>query len=218
LQTAARAHRVLLRPQRREPIFGPLLRDLRRAEALLRAPELSPAALLQVQRVDERLRELHSERLGALLRLGPRTRVDAALVAEWIRAVEAELRVRAQPWISPVLLLEGMELEFPIEKTALMTLFFNLLRNAQAAVAAQPVGASVLVRVGEERDATGRRLMVLLVGDSSPAELSIEAIERRESGRGLAILRDLVHEWRGHLVVRAESAPWKKGVGACFPA
>src|SRR5262249_9755542 len=110
------------------------------------------------------------------------------------------------------------ELEFPVERLALMTLFQNLLRNAQAAVASEAGKGSVLVRVGEERDATGRRVLVLLVGDSARSELTLEALERRESGRGLAILRDLVHEWRGHLIVRAESAPWKKGVGACFPA
>lgn len=220
LQTAARAHGVLLRPLRREPIFGPLVSDLRRAESRLKAARLTPAALAALHRVDERLRELHSERLGSLLRLGPRTRVDAMLITAWIRDVEAELRVRMQPWTSPVLLLEGLELEFPVERQALMTLFANLLRNAQAAVASEPDAASppsVLVRVGEERDATGRRLLVLLVGDSARSELTLETVERRESGRGLAILRDLVHEWRGHLVVRAENAPLTKGVGACFP-
>lgn len=220
LQTSARAHGVLLRPLGREPIFGPLVRDLRRAEALLKATRLSPAALAALRRVDERLRELHSERLAALLRLGPRTRVDAALLTAWIRDVEAELRVHRQPWTSPVLLLEGLELEFPVERQALMTLFANLLRNAQAAVASEPSPPSpptVLVRVGEERDATGRRLLILLIGDSARGELTLETVERRESGRGLSILRDLVHEWRGHLVVRPENAPWTKGVGACFP-
>ena len=72
--------------------------------------------------------------------------------------------------------------------------------------------------VGEERDATGRRLLLLLVGDSASAEVTLEAIERRESGRGLALVRDLVHEWRGHVVVRPLAVPWTKEVGACFPA
>jgi len=219
LQAAARAHGVLLRPLGREPIFGPLLRDLRRAESLLKAPALSPKALAALGRVDERLRALHFERLGSLLRMGPRTPVGAALITAWIREVEAELRLRGEPWTSPVLLLEGLELGFPVERLALMTLFTNLLRNAQAAVASESVGPpSVLVRIGEERDATGRRVLILLVGDSAKSELTLESIERRESGRGLAILRDLVHEWRGHLIVRPESAPLRKGVGACFPA
>jgi signal transduction histidine kinase len=58
---------------------------------------------------------------------------------------------------------------------------------------------------------------VLLVGDSAESDLTIEAIESRESGRGLAIVRDLTREWHGHLVVRPESAPLRKAVGACFP-
>jgi signal transduction histidine kinase len=117
-----------------------------------------------------------------------------------------------------------LELDFPVERGALSTLFANLLRNAEAAASADAAGAAgagvgvgVIVRAGEERDQTGRRVLVLAIGDSSRRELSIEAIEGRESGRGLAIVRDLVHEWRGHLVIRPEPSPWVKGVGACFP-
>ena len=107
-----------------------------------------------------------------------------------------------------------MEVEFPVERDALATIFANLLRNAQAAAA--PAGR-VLIRLGEERDAAGRRVRVLLVGDSAESDLTIEAIESRESGRGLAIVRDLTREWHGHLVVRPERAPLRKAVGACFP-
>ena len=31
-------------------------------------------------------------------------------------------------------------------------------------------------------------------------------------------VRDLTREWQGHLIVRGEEPPWKKAVGACFPA
>lgn len=217
LRQAARGKGVPLRPLGREPVFGPLYRDLRRAETLLRR---SNPGLATLRRVDARLRGLHSERLGALLRRGPRTRVDAALLSAWAREVEAELRVRGARWTPPVLLLaglDGQELEFPVERQALGTLFANLLRNAQAAVAAEGEGGSVIVRAVAEREATGRRVLVLLVGDSATGDLSVERIERSESGRGLAVVRDLVHEWRGHLLLRPETAPWRKGVGACFP-
>jgi signal transduction histidine kinase len=117
-------------------------------------------------------------------------------------------------WTSPSVLVQGMEVEFPVDRDALATIFANLLRNAQAAAA--PDGR-VLVRLGEERDAAGRRVRVLLVGDSAESDLTIEAIESRESGRGLAIVRDLTREWHGHLVVRPENAPLRKAVGACFP-
>lgn len=220
LVQAGRGHGAVLRPLSLEPVFGPLWRDLRRAESLLESADAKrpdPRTLSALRRIDGRLRELHAERLGALLRLGPRTRLSAALLSAWIRDVEAEVRVRALPWASPRLLLEGLELEFPVERQALRALFGNLLRNAQAAVADAP-GGGVLVRVGEERDATGRRLMVLVVGDSVPGELTMQLIEQRESGRGLAIVRDVVQRWRGHLLVRPESPPFCKGVAACFPA
>ena len=64
---------------------------------------------------------------------------------------------------------------------------------------------------------TGRQWVTLLVGDSAPAALTLESIEAHESGRGLAIVRDLVRAWRGHLVVRSEPAPLVKLVGASFP-
>jgi signal transduction histidine kinase len=208
---AARAQGVSLRRLGREPVFGPLVRDLARAETLLRAPRGGEAELL---RIDRRIREVHSPRLAALLRLSPRTRLDASAVAGWIRDVEAEMRRGGAPWKDPSILLQGMAVEFPVERHALSLIFANLLRNAQAAAQ----GGEVIVRLGEERDAAGRSLTVLLVGDSAAKLVSLEAIEQRESGRGLALVRDLTREWQGHLVVRAEEPPWKKAVGACFPA
>ena len=213
LQQAAEGRGVPLRRLRNEPVFGPLFLDLQAAEAQLRQPA-GPA--------DARLGEIaaglraHGERLSALLRLGPRTRVDAALLSGWIGAVEAELRARGAPWSSPALQLQGLDLDFPIANEALSTLFANLLRNAQAAAAAAP-DPRVLVRVAEEHDAAGRRLLRLDVGDSSPQSLSLEQIEARESGRGLSLVRDLCREWQGHLQVSAEAAPWRKSVSACFP-
>jgi signal transduction histidine kinase len=98
----------------------------------------------------------------------------------------------------------------------LSTVFANLLRNAQAA-AAQGAAPRVLVRIAEERDAAGRRVLRLDVGDSAPEGLSLEQIEARESGRGLSLVRDAVRDWQGHLTIRAESPPFHKSVSACFP-
>jgi signal transduction histidine kinase len=211
LRQDARSHGVMLRPLRREPIFGPLVRDLAAAEALLRKEQPDVDRLCAI---DQRIRETHGPRLAALLRLGPRTRLGARELETWIRGVEAEVKRGGSGWTSPSVLVQGMEVEFPVERDALATIFANLLRNAQAAAA--PAGR-VLVRLGEERDAAGRRVRVLLVGDSAESDLTMEAIESRESGRGLAIVRDLTREWHGHLVVRPESAPLRKAVGACFP-
>jgi Flp pilus assembly protein TadD len=211
LRKAARAQGVPLRRLRREPVFGPLVRDLARAEAILKAPA---GGVEELARIDQRIREVHSQRLAGLLRLSPRTRLDAGAVAGWIRDVEVEMRRGGSPWRDPSILLQGMEVEFPVERSALSTIFVNLLRNAQAAAA----GGEVIVRLGAERDAAGRSLTVLLVGDSAENTVSLESIEQRESGRGLALVRDLTREWQGHIVVRAEEPPWKKAVGACFPA
>ncbi len=211
LRKAARAQGVPLRRLGREPVFGPLVRDLARAEALLGASSGGEEELL---RIDQRIREVHSARLAALLRLSPRTRLDAGALSGWIRDVEVEMRRGGAPWKDPSVLLQGPAVEFPVERSALALIFTNLLRNAQVAAA----GGEVIVRLGEERDAAGRNLTVLLVGDSSANTVSLAAIEQRESGRGLALVRDLTREWQGHLVIRAEEPPWKKAVGACFPA
>jgi hypothetical protein len=243
LMQAARGLGMTLRPLGREPTFGPLARDLARAEALLRrgrggrgsAPPArgdhaddhadadadadggsdggSDAALLAI---DGRLRGTHADRLDALLQLGPHTRLDAGEIGGWIGALEAATRRSGGGWAAPALLLGELAVDFPVERGALHAIFANLLRNAQAAVAGQD-GARVIVRVDRERDVTGRQVARLLVGDSAAAPLTLETIEARESGRGLAIVRDLVRQWRGHLVVRAEPAPFSKQVGACFP-
>jgi signal transduction histidine kinase len=113
-------------------------------------------------------------------------------------------------------MLGDLTVEFPVERSALTAIFANLLRNAQAAVAGRD-DARVIVRVDREREVTGRQVVTLSVADSAAEPLTLEAIEARESGRGLAIVRDLVRQWRGHLIVRPETAPFVKQVGACFP-
>jgi len=113
-----------------------------------------------------------------------------------------------------------LALEFPVEEPALAAIFANLLRNAEAAVAVAGPGAPaprVLIRLDRERDVTGRQSVGLYVGDSAAAPLSMADVEGRESGRGLAIVRDLVRQWRGQLTVRPELAPLTKVVGASFP-
>ena len=212
LRTAARGQGITLRRLARDPVFGPFARDLSRAEKLLASPSGGERELAAI---DRRIRETHAARLASLLKLAPRTCLDAGAVTGWIRDVEAELRRGGERRAPPSLLVQGPGLAFPVEESVLSTIFANLLRNAWSAAGAN---GHVIVRVGEERDAAGRKLMTLLVGDSAPHAISIETIEQRESGRGLAIVRDLTREWQGHLTVREEEAPWTKAVGACFPA
>ena len=214
LARAARGAGAPLRPLAREPVFGALTRELARAELLAtRSPRDGRDELAAI---DRRLRGRHADALDALLKKGPRTRLDAAALSRWIAAVEAERRQTGNGWAAPGLSLADLDLDFPVEIDALSAVFSNLLRNAQAAVDGTPE-ARVVIRADRERDVTGRQWVTLLVGDSAPAALTLESIEARESGRGLAIVRDLVRAWRGHLIVRPERAPLCKLVGASFP-
>ena len=214
LVRAARGAGSPLRPLAREPVFGALTRELARAELLATRSPLDGRDELGA--IDRRLRGPHADALDALLKMGPRTRLDAAALSRWIAAVEAERRQGGHGWAAPGLSLAALDLDFPVELAALSAIFSNLLRNAQAAVDGTPA-ARVVIRADRERDVTGRQWVTLLVGDSAPGALTLESIEARESGRGLAIVRDLVRAWRGHLVVRPEPAPLVKLVGASFP-
>ncbi len=211
---AGRGAGVALKPIEREPTFGPLVADLAKAEHLLARP--GSAGKVELLAIDARLRGEHADRLNDLLELGPRTRLDAAVLSSWIGGVEAAVRRAGLAWTAPGLSLADLQVDFPVAEPALAAIFANLLRNAQAAVAGQ-TDPRVIVRLDRDRDVTGRPLVSLSVGDSAAATLTLDAIEGRESGRGLAIVRDAVRHWRGHLVVRPEAPPIAKAVGAVFP-
>ena len=194
---AARGAGAPLRPLAREPVFGALVRDLARAELLAtRSPRDGRDEL---GAIDRRLRGAHADALDALLHLGPRTRLDAGGALALDRRRRGRAAAGGAGWAAPGLSLADLDLDFPVELDALSAVFSNLLRNAQAAVAGAPE-ARVVIRADRERDVTGRQWVTLLVGDSAAAALTLESIEARESGRGLAIVRDLVRAWRGHLV------------------
>jgi tetratricopeptide (TPR) repeat protein len=212
---AARGAGMTLKPLAREPVFGALAADLARAEQQLARPRASQDG--QLLAIDARLRGHHADRLAALLEMAPRTRLDAGVLSSWIAGVEAATRRAGLAWTPPGLSLADLQLDFPVGEEALAAIFANLLRNAQAAVADQPE-PRVVVRLDREQDVTGRPLVTLFVGDSAVRVPTLDAIEARESGRGLAIVRDAVRLWRGHLVVRTESAPLSKLIGACFPS
>ncbi|MBS2024325.1 MAG: tetratricopeptide repeat protein [Deltaproteobacteria bacterium] len=213
VREAARQLGLGLKPLAREPVFGALSTDLQAAEEQLARPPGPRDA--RIHRAASRMKA-HADALGALLQLGPRTRLDATQVSKWLLALEGEARALNQPWTSPALELLRLDLDFPIAQGALESVFANLVRNAQAAAGAHPE-PRVRIRIDEERDAAGRRLLVLSVADSSPQLVSIEQISARESGRGLGLVRDGVRAWQGFLRVRPESAPLHKSVEACFP-
>lgn len=200
---------LTLRPLEREPVFGPLARDLRRAEAAVAGQGATPL----LGELDRALRERHGPRLAELLGLGPRTTLDAARVSGWVRAVEAELGAP----LAVGLVLRDMDASVAVDGDALFTVVANLLRNGAAAVAGSP-SPHLVLRVEREADVTGRQLVTVLVADSAPRVPTLTEIEERDGQRGLGLVRDVTRRWGGHLVIRREPAPLVKAIGASFPA
>ena len=213
LMQEARGLGLHLRPLEREPVFGPLVRDLAAVEERLVRPD--PRTLPQLRLLDQRLRGEHADRLQDLLRRGPRTHLDARLVARWIDGVAGEPGRSA--WVAPGLYLQEAQVAFPMNEATLRSIFSNLLRNAVDVIGQEPSG-SVQVRVEQGRDSMGRRIVSLLVLDSSPRPLREEDMEKREADRGLGIVRETTRRWGGQIFVRPESDPFSKAVGVRFPA
>jgi len=214
LAAAARAEGLTLRRLKREPVFGALFRDLRRVERIIgqKATKAQKSAILAV---DERLRSVHADRLRHLLTLGPECQVDAAEMQRWIAAVELEWVRHKKRFVAPALKMSDLVLCFPVERQGLFQIFANLLRNAQAAVETLPEPRVVVV-LGRETDFAGRGQLTLQVGDNSPQTLSLETVESRETGRGLAVLRDTTRHYRGQIVIHTAEQPYSKYVGVRF--
>jgi hypothetical protein len=165
--------------------------------------------------LDRDFREIHAPRLAHLLATGPRTAVHPSQLAMWIRAVEVEMGQAG--WTTPAIMIADLDLAVPVAEQAMASIAVNLLRNAATAVHGAR-DARILLRVDMDRDVTGRRMVSLLVADSAKGTLSLDDIEQRDSQRGLGIVRDLVRRWSGYMIVREETAPFVKSIGAAFPA
>ena len=212
----AQALGLRLRPLRHEPVFGPLVADLRHAEALLQGPD-DDAATPCLRAIDARLRGKHADRLQQLSRSGPQTHLHAGMVARWIDSVAGELNEHGLCLAPPGLYLQEAQTAFPLPEATLLSIFGNLLRNAFSAVAQQS-NPAIEVRVEQGRDSTGRRIVSLLVRDSSSGLLDSDAIQTRPADRGLGIVREATRTWGGTMVIRCETAPFCKAVGVSFPA
>jgi tetratricopeptide (TPR) repeat protein len=206
----ARGLGVQLCPLAREPVIGSLAADLKKAETLIqRTDDVLPA----LHTIDERLRGLHLDRLQDLLRSGPRTVLTAGLLGRWIEGASR----RGPAATTPGLYLQGAQIAFPLPRATLASIVGNLLRNAVAASDGGS-GPAVEVRAEQGRDATGRRMVSLLVADACPQPLDVELIESRPPDRGLGIVRDATRAWGGEIIVREEAPPFRKSVGVRFPA
>jgi tetratricopeptide (TPR) repeat protein len=196
-----------------EPVFGPLIADLSRAESLLQ--DDSPSVIEDLRAIDERLRGVHADRLQQLLLSGPRTTVGAGLLARWIDAMTNE--PNRGPWTAPQLNLKDAEISFPLPESTLSSIFSNLLRNAIAAATDEP-NAAVEVRVEQSRDSMGKRVVSLLIADSSSQPLEVVDIDNRPADRGLGIVRETTRAWGGEIIAHDEPSPFRKIVGVRFAA
>lgn len=211
LVAAARAEGVRLRRLAREPIFGRLAADLRAVEGALR----EGTDVVELLRLDERLRTLHRDGLQQLLSSGPRCHLDAAQIQAWIAALQAELAGKKQVWTVPALQMSDLSLALPVDSAAVFQIFANLLRNAQAALR-DCEDPKVLVRVVRQTDTTGQHWIKLQIGDNATGEISSEDVESQIPGRGLGIVRDTARDWNGHVVIAPENEPYRKTVGVEF--
>jgi tetratricopeptide (TPR) repeat protein len=206
LRRAAAAAGVGLRPLDREPIFGPLVRALARAESLIGQAGTGR----EIAAVDKELRERHGPALAGLLALAPATPLDPARLAELVDTFTPDGLKLA------VALPTAADVELPLTEQALHTILSNLLRNAMDALRGS-ANPQLAVKVREDRDATGRRMISMVVADSARGMVTLEEIDGRDGQRGLGLVRDLVRRWGGHLVVLSEAPPLVKGIGAVFP-
>ena len=212
VQAARGAGRAAAAPGARAGL-GRATRDLLRAE-----PAGHPRAARrseELRAIDRRLRGQHADALTPCCR---RARAPASTPRRCPLDRRRRGRKRAEGGrrIAPALLLARSRLDFPVELDALSA-------DLQQPPAQRPGRRRRCARArpsssarDRERDVTGTSMCTLLVGDSAPAALTLEAIEVRESGRGLAIVRDLVRAWRGHLVCAPRRLRSSKLVGACF--
>jgi signal transduction histidine kinase len=207
LRRAAAAAGVGLRPLHREPIFGPLVRALARAESLIGQAGTGR----EIAAVDKDLRERHGPALAGLLTLAPATPLDPARLAELIDSLTPEGMKLA------VALPASKDVQLPLTEQALHTIISNLLRNTMEALRGS-ANPQLAIKVREERDAAGRRMITMVVADSARALVTLQEIDGRDGQRGLGLVRDLVRRWGGHLVVLSEAPPLVKGIGAAFPA
>lgn len=213
MEAAAKGRGIVLRRLDYDPILGRLHRDLAAAESLLERDHPNAKRLTTI---DLRLRGLHFDQLSQLLASGPATRIDAAALDTWVRAISSEF---SDTVIPAALFVSGDDLRFPLPHDALYTAVSNLLRNAFAASRAIP-GAppgSIVVRAARERDDLGRTLLTISIGDTVKDPLTMAMIDARPADRGLGIVNEVVKRWRGQLELRSEISPWIKSVALCFP-
>lgn len=219
LEKVGRAHRVTLNLQRKDPIFGPMIRafeelaarrdELRNVGGLRPGKRLDLAKLLL--RAGEVLGRQAFDKLSGLIRELCIVNVDARLVQETYAQVIGEQQFAGRQ-LAP-LLVTGLGAPIRIFRTDLEDILANVIRNSlrsSLSYARPPVGLGVDLVI-ELDDVTGLGTLAIRIKDRSPEQLSNEMLRGRYVERGMGITVDLLSRYDGSIAVEPEGG-WSKAV------
>ncbi len=219
LEKVGRAHRVTLNLQRKDPIFGPMIRAFdelaQRAGELRNVAALRPGKRLELAKVLLRAGEVLGrqafDRLSGLIRELCIVNVDMRLVQETYQQVIGEQQFTGRQ-LAP-LLCTGLGAPIRIFRTDLEDILANVIRNSlrsSISYARPPVGLGIDLVI-EQDDVTGLGTLAIRIKDRSPEQLSNEMLRGRYVERGMGITVDLLSRYDGSIAVETESG-WSKAV------
>lgn len=219
LEKVARAHRVRLNLQRKDPIFGPMIgafddlasrtKDLRSVHALRPGRRLELARALT--RAGEVLGRQAFEKLSGLIRELCIVNVDARFIESTYAQVVGEQDFARQP-LAP-LVRTGIGAPIRIFRTDLEDILANVIRNSlrsSLSYARPPVGLGIDL-ITEVDEITGLGTLAIRIKDRSPEQLSNEMLRGRYVERGMGITVDLLSRYDGSIAVEADPV-WSKAV------
>ncbi|MBK6916118.1 MAG: tetratricopeptide repeat protein [Deltaproteobacteria bacterium] len=223
LDKVGRAHRVTLNLQRKDPIFGPMIRafdelaaragELRAVHGLRSGRRLELAKVLR--RSAQVLGRQAFERLSGLIRELCIVNVDA----RFIEATYAQVAGEAQFASSSLAPLQCAGLGAPVRifRTDLEDILANVIRNSlrsSLSYAQPPVGLGVEL-ITELDEITGLGTLAIRIKDRSFEQLSNEMLRGRYVERGMGITVDLLSRYDGSIAVEPEPG-WNKAVVVRF--
>lgn len=222
IERIGRKHGVYLDLKRRDPVFAPLSRAMRRLarmEGALRDPERAGDLEAPLQALHQALNIDAYQALGRLIQQMGTLTIDEALLCK------VDRRVRAEPGLAeaslPALVVEGAQDGVParVFPGDFEDIVANLLRNAYLASIEQlsPEARAVALLVEEDDDPiTGFALVALRFCDQVPGALTSDMIQKRSIGRGLGLTVDLIARHNGSIEVEDEPG-WRKAVVVRLP-
>jgi tetratricopeptide (TPR) repeat protein len=219
LEKVGRAHRVTLNLQRKDPIFGPMIRAFeelaRRREELRNLAALRPGKRLELAklllRAGEVLGRQAFDRLSGLIRELCIVSVDERMVLETYAQVIGEQQFAGRQLAA--LQCTGLGAPIRIFRTDLEDILANVIRNSlrsSMSYARPPVGLGIDLVI-ELDDVTGLGTLAIRIKDRSTEQLSNEMLRGRYVERGMGITVDLLSRYDGSIAVEPEPG-WSKAV------